>query len=135
MERNKELIQAIITELNMQNNDVINEVIGCYIAEGEKQIKNYLNVDKLTSTLLLIVKGYTTTKLKENNFKYNARVVRTRGLDNYFKDNHIGILNKYKKMMNVNYKNYGISKKNERIARENKARVNKERSKDESRLN
>lgn len=114
-----ELISDVKLDLGIEDNSK-DEVIELYLKEGEKQLKNYLGVDELTeltSTLLMLVKKYATQKMKENNCRYNARVERRGGLDNYFKD-YKSVLDSTKKFVKrANAHCYNIEK-NARIKKE-----------------
>lgn len=121
----KKLVIEIKQEINLQD-DVTDEVIELYLLEGEKQVKNYIGTEKLTSMLVELIKKYTKQKMIENGNKYNARVQRKSGLDDFFKgykhtlDSHKRLVGKtgytlsqYKKKKDIQ-KNYAIEQRENR---------------------
>ncbi len=93
-----ELVENVKLELGLQDN-LTDEVILLYTQEGEKQLRNYLQVKTLTSTLLLLVKGYAVHKMKWHNNKYVESRESYKGLDVYFKD-HIHTIDLYSSFKN-----------------------------------
>ncbi len=81
----KEFIKLAKKDLGLTD-DTKDEVLELYFVEGEKQLLRHFNATKLTSTLMVIVKGYVVAKMRENSNKYNSCVERHSGLDNYFKE-------------------------------------------------
>lgn len=115
----QELIQSVKNQLG--DKQATDEDILLYIAEGEKQLMNELNTTTLTSTLYLLVTGYAVQKLIENNYKYNSRVERRSGLDNYFKDRQATI-DLYRGMLGQARRNAAIMKNNKGRRTDNKKR-------------
>ncbi len=91
-----ELIRAIKSELGITHNGV-DEDIKLYINDGKKQISYYLGTEKLTSTLILVIKGYVGARMVENDYKYVEDLKRPRGLEISL-EKYIEILNQYKRM-------------------------------------
>ncbi len=115
----QELIQSVKNQLG--DKQAADEDISLYISEGEKQLMNELNTTTLTSTLYLLVTGYAVQKLIENNYKYNSRVERRSGLDNYFKDRQATI-DLYRGMLGQARRNAAIMKNNKGRRTDNKKR-------------
>lgn len=81
----KDLIEKVKKDIGLTDNTK-DEVIELYIIEGEKQLKRHFGVDKLTSSLMYVIKDYTVEKMLKYETRYYAGVERHSGLDNYFKD-------------------------------------------------
>ncbi len=113
---NIELVETIREELGLPADSVTDEVIEMYIAEGEKQLKNYTGAPKLTTTLMVLVKKYAKTKMNENGNKYNSRVERRSGLDNVFKD-EIGVIDLHKRFKDNMQSSMRRFEKNKKIQR------------------
>ncbi len=117
-----ELSRAIKTELKLSNE--FDEVIKAYISDCKVQIKNYLGTEKLTSTLILVIKAYTTARLIENEHKYQTIEKGHKGLDEGL-ERYEGILSHYKKASRQLERGLYIETKRQRLAKDKSKRTRK----------